>query len=69
MWGHRIGWLPHEVVGPVSLVMDLLISHVGDLFHSYWLIGQVTVFLQESSLRTLTHHTRKPLFYYPRLNF
>ena len=27
MWGHRVGWLPHDAAGPVLLVLDLLIDH------------------------------------------
>jgi len=27
MWGHRVGWIPRECGGRVSLMMYLLISH------------------------------------------
>jgi len=27
MWGHRVGWLPREAVGPLSFVLDLRITH------------------------------------------
>ena len=27
MWGHRIGGLPRDAAGPVSLVLDLRIAH------------------------------------------
>ena len=27
MWGHRVGWIPRDVSGPVPLVLDLRIAH------------------------------------------